>query len=90
LATRDGSPFRDKALRKRSAARQGPKVCELEGPTPTLNISNTLIDSIGLVFYGLKGSKKNGKILDYIKKVAGRSSAGRPVLDSLHPASKYK
>jgi hypothetical protein len=31
--------------RKRSAARQGPSVCELDGPTPILSISKTEIHS---------------------------------------------
>ena len=32
---------------KRWAARQGPKVCELEGPMPILKMSRTEIDSCG-------------------------------------------
>ncbi len=32
---------------KRWAARQGPRVCELEGPMPILKMSNTEMDSCG-------------------------------------------
>ena len=37
-----------KLSKQRRAARQGPSVCELEGPTPILNISNTEIASCGI------------------------------------------
>ena len=43
---------------QRSAARHGPSVCELEGPTPILSISNRLMHSIKSI-YSVKYSKLN-------------------------------
>ena len=45
--TEDICPLTNKFSPNRCAARQGPSVCELDGPTPTLNISNTEIASCG-------------------------------------------
>src|SRR5258707_1035050 len=38
---------------QRNAALHGPSVCELEGPTPILNISKTEIDSCGIAAYSI-------------------------------------
>jgi hypothetical protein len=41
--------FASRSFSKKSrAASHGPKVCELDGPTPIFSMSNTLMDSIFL------------------------------------------
>jgi hypothetical protein len=51
----------------RCAALHGPRVCELEGPTPILKISNTEMASYGKLYK--LSVKNNYRLLKYIMQL---------------------
>ena len=67
---------------KRWAARQGPKVCELEGPMPILKMSRTEMDSCGK--WGSLGKGTGLLVLLFSRSGNKNLSCGLPYIAPYH------